>query len=72
MVSFKWDPEVAMKVRVEEAWENGINKGRKDGIMQTTLSSIRSLMKKLHMTAAEAMNVLEIPANEQEKYASQL
>lgn len=68
MVSFKWDPEVAMQVREEEAQE----KGEKRGAMQATLTSIRSLMKKLHMTAVEAMDTLEIPATEREKYASQL
>ncbi|MBQ8699681.1 MAG: hypothetical protein IJ521_11935, partial [Schwartzia sp.] len=28
MVSFKWDPEVAMKVRMEESWEKGLAEGR--------------------------------------------
>lgn len=80
MVSFKWDPEVAMQVRMEEAQERGEKlgekrgerRGEKRGAMQATLTSIRSLMKKLHMTAVEAMDTLEIPATEREKYASQL
>lgn len=46
--------------------------GREEGMAQATLASIRNLMAKLHMTAAEAMSILEIPASEQEKYASQL
>lgn len=28
MVSFKWDPELAMKVRMEEAREDGLEQGR--------------------------------------------
>ena len=80
MVSFKWDPELAMKVREEEATEAGLAKGlakgraegHKQGLTQATLASIRSLMKKLHMTATEAMNVLDVPASEQETYASLL
>ena len=72
MVSFKWDPEVAMQVREEEAQEKGEKRGEKRGAMQATLASIRSLMKKLHMTAKEAMDTLEVPPSEQEKYAAML
>ena len=32
------------------------------------IENIRSLMKKLNMTAQQAMDILEVPANEQEKY----
>ena len=64
MVSFKWDPELAMKVRMEEA--------REDGVVQTTLASIRNLMETVHWTAQQAMDALKIPPSEQEKYASQL
>ena len=36
---------------------------------QTTLiENIRSMMKKLNLTAQQAMDILEIPANEQNKY----
>lgn len=31
MVSFQWDPEIAMQVREEEAWEKGLSKGRAEG-----------------------------------------
>lgn len=43
-----------------------------EGIPQATLASRHHLMEKMHMTAAEAMNVLEVPANECDMYASQL
>ena len=46
--------------------------GREEGRKEERLASIRNLMKKLHMTATEAMNVLEVPLHEQAKYASQL
>lgn len=68
MVSFKWDPEVAKQVWMEEAQE----RGEKRGAMQATLSSIRNLMETMHLTMQQAMDALKIPASEQEKYASQL
>ena len=55
-----------------EGRAKGRAEGHTEGIVQATLSSIRNLMTKMHMTAAEAMNILEVPASEQEKYASQL
>ncbi len=64
MVNFKWDPELAMKVREEEAREEGMEKG--------ILTSIRNLMKSLNLSAKQAMDALLIPPAEQEKYASQL
>ncbi len=80
MVSFKWDPELAMKVRMEEAREDGLEQGRtegraeghKEGVFKTTLASIRNLMDTLHLTMQQAMDALKIPPSEQEKYASQL
>lgn len=45
---------------------------REECIPQATLASRHHLMGKMHMTAAEAMNVLEVPANERDMYASQL
>lgn len=88
MVSFKWDPEIAMKVRTEEAQEAGLKKGlaegrakglaegraegHKEGALQATLASIRNLMETVHWTAQQAMDALKIPPSEQKKYASQL
>ena len=76
MVSFKWDPELAKKTWMEEAREDGLEEGRKEGrkegVFQTTLTSIRNLMETVHWTAQQAMDALKIPANEREKYVSQL
>ena len=55
-----------------KALAEGRAEGHTEGIVQATLSSIRNLMTKMHMTATEAMDILEVPASEQEKYASQL
>ena len=40
--------------------------------MNTTLNYIRKMMKKMKMTAAQAMQVLEIPDSEQSMFASML
>ena len=70
MVSFKWDPEVAKQVWMEEAQEKGkyIGEqiGEERGAMQATLASIRNLMETLHLTMQQAMDALKIPASEQE------
>ena len=39
---------------------------------QTLLDSIRALMENLKMTAKQAMEALNIPLAEQDKYASKL
>ena len=61
-----------MKEQKREGREEGRREGRREGREEERLASIRSLMKKLHMTAAEAMNVLDIPATKREKYAARL
>ena len=52
--------------------ENGIVKGREEGREEEKLNSIRSLMKKLNLTLEQAMDVLDVPKSEQEKYAQLL
>ena len=61
-----------IKEQKRESYAEGLADGEKRGTMQATLVSSRHLMTKLHMTAAEAMNFLEVPVAEREKYASQL
>ena len=80
MVSIKWDPELAMKVRMEEAREDGLAQGlaegraegHQQGLTHATLTSIRNLMDTVHWTAQQAMDALKIPSNEQSKYLAKL
>ena len=51
--------------RVEE-------KGRRDGVDQTRLESIKNVMEGLKYTAQQAMDLLKIPLSEQPKYAAKL
>ena len=63
---------MTLMMELKEQRNEGREEGREEGIAHATLASLRSLMKKLHLSAAEAMDTLEIPAAEREKYASQL
>ena len=45
---------------------------RREGQEEERVNSIRKMMQKLNLTAKQAMDVLDIPVNEQEKYVSSL
>ena len=51
--------------RVEE-------KGRQEGVDATRVESIKTLMRKLKYTAQQAMDLLEIPVSDQDKYLAKL
>lgn len=73
MVSFKWDEELARKVWKEEAEERGMRegmeKGREEGAESMLTASLRNLMNNLHVSLERAMDVLQVPQQEREKYA---
>ena len=52
--------------------KQGIEQGIEQGIDANRLDNIKSLMKNLNLTAAQAMNILEIPSTDQIKYAGRL
>ena len=45
---------------------------RREGQEEERVNSIRKMMQKLNLTAKQAMDVLDIPVKEQEKYVSSL
>ncbi|MBQ4537165.1 MAG: hypothetical protein II994_06060 [Lachnospiraceae bacterium] len=51
-----------------EGMEKAMAEGRAEGRAVNMLHNLSMLMKNLQMTAEEAMNVLEIPGEEREKY----
>ena len=57
---------------VAKGLAQGEAKGRKEGIDQARLESIRSIMDGLKYTAQQAMDLLRIPAEDQQRYASRL
>ena len=66
MLNFAWNQELALKVRADEAHEEGLSQGLENGLVL----SIRSMMEKLNLSMEKAMDVLQIPAAERAKYAA--
>ncbi len=56
------------ELKLDDAREEGERKGR----AEEQLSSIRSMMNKLGLTAEKAMDVLDIPAEKRSVYLAQL
>ena len=52
--------------------QDGIKEGRREGIEQNRIESIKNIMESFKVTAQQAMDVLKIPVEEQEKYAAKL
>ncbi len=49
-----------------------MQQGMQQGVEKGILQSIQNIMKNLGMTVEQAMEALEIPQNEQEKYLEQM
>ena len=68
-----------MEIR-EEALEEGLEKGREEGRIEgrekgkdeMAVSSLRTIMKKMKLSAEGAMDFMDIPAEDQPKYALML
>ena len=56
----------------EEGRKEGLEEGRVEGKDEASIFYIRNLMAKMKMTAEKAMEFLEIPPEEHEKYALML
>lgn len=65
----KWEEEAIIR---QEAKTEGIQEGIKEGIETERLSSIRKVMQSFKVTAEQAMESLDIPANDFEKYKAML
>ena len=70
-------PERAEKVRYYKSTEKGRaemseweKKFHNEGIVEERLRAIKSIMESLNVTAQRAMEILKIPAEEQQKYAT--
>ena len=57
---------------MEDLREESLKRGIERGIDQNRVESIKTVMKKLKMSIQEAMDFLEIPANDQPKYLAKL
>ena len=55
------------------AWRReGLKQGIEQGVMQASLRNIKKLMENMNLSATQAMDVLQIPASEREKYTNLL
>ena len=53
---------------IEKGMAQGIEVGLKQGMEQAKIQSVRNMINKLNLTVEQAMNILEIPDDEQDKY----
>ena len=64
--------EPAVKFAAKRAAKEAAKKAKAEATAetkkQTVLENIRSMMKKLNMTAQQAMDVLDVPSNKQQEY----
>ena len=56
----------------DDGIREGISQGMEEGRDNTIISSIRSMMKNLKISAEEAMESLDIPKSERSKYMAKL
>ncbi len=55
-----------------KAHDDGIEEGKAQGREEEKISSLRSMMKNLKISAEEAMESLDIPKSERSKYMAKL
>ena len=60
------------KVNMCEALDAMINEGRAEGREETLLETARNVMQSLRVTAEEAMKIMKVPEDMQERLASKL
>ena len=61
----KWEEKI---IEREKALAEGRQEGRQEGKSEMIISSMHKLMEKMNMTAAEALDFLEVPKDEWERY----
>ena len=57
-----------MEPAVEIAAERAAEKKSAETKKKTLIESVRKMMKKLNMTAQQAMDILDVPANKRKEY----
>ena len=56
----------------DDGYDSGYGTGYNSGQTDKTLDAARKMMKNLKLTAAEALNALEVPENQQGDYLKKL
>ena len=74
MISTEYNEELALRIARREGILEGILEGELKGELKgeknTLLKNIRSLMKTMKLTAKQAMDALQVPADKQAEYNS--
>ncbi len=64
----EYDQEKHMQLIREENWEAGLTQGLLEGKSEMLLQNIKSIMHNKKLTAEEAMEMLDVPAEEWTEY----
>ena len=68
MLLTEYDEEAVHQLFYEDGREEGREEGLIEGCERTHIEMIRNLMSSLQVSGQIAMNMLKIPAEEQDKY----
>ena len=80
MINLQWNEEDARKSYIAQGYEQGMERGIAQGMERgmgrgqetERVNSIRTIAAKLNLTVTQAMEMLDIPFAEQNKYAALL
>ena len=61
MVSFKWDPELAKRVQLQEAQEIGMEKGMEKGVEKGVTEIVLNMLKKKKWSLQDISEVSQWP-----------
>ena len=67
-----YDEEAHMAAIREDSYDDGYGTGYDTGQTDKTLDAVRKMMKKLKLTAEEALDILDVPEEEQSDYLQRL
>ena len=72
MLLTEYNETETMAMFKEEGREEGWKEGREEGREETLLENIRNLMDGLKLTARQAMDILKVPREEQQRLTDKL
>lgn len=72
MTNYEFDLDEAKEVWREEAMEEGLEKGMEKGMEKAMEKGIRSLMENMKLSLNQAMDALNIPAEQRSMYAARI
>ena len=67
---YKEKTEKGERVNMCKAWDDHIERGRREGRQEALEENLKCIMKNMKITVQQAMDILEIPETERSLYAS--